>query len=640
MSSRSWEAFRDLLQTRRSRPLLSKTPYSARGLKSDTGSSLVFPRLLAVSNADNVRLLTVSAERARVLGMFRAVVTAQILDRRSLMTSLIIIAAVVFAGISAPAAQRRPSSTVEFRGLTVGEATVQDVVATLGQPRWGDTVKGDSLIYDSARDGHTDSLRFSGGILERVHAATPPGGLTTHLDVLGRLGPPEYRLELQSQFMFEYCRHGLRIWFRRDTGRTIGVAYFKKGQPRVAPGEAKFVDLRWSKNPGEGTPAVFRAGVASEIISPPDLSIFKREGVKSIHDNLEARCLVLEKDGTRMAFLGADLFAFTNHEIAPIREAVRHDGIEFLLFASSHTHSAPDTVGVYGYYPAEYVELVQRKCIDCIKKAAGNLTPATIEVGQCELPLDGARIEQICYNGRNPGIVDPFLTVAKIVTHGSENTSGKTLCTLVHFTCHPERLSGHQGAISSDYVGPLRDKVEHELGGTCIFMNGPLGGMLTPDGIPGADRFDDTDRIGRWVGERAAQLAQNATSTITESPFGFVIRPIEIPVVSPNLLEPLEKGTLKSGLIQGRYRTELARVDIGELQIIAIPGELLPELGFAIRERMTGAVNVIVGLANDEIGYIIPAYDFRAGVYEESMSLGPSAGPQIVGAALELLKSK
>jgi hypothetical protein len=74
------------------------------------------------------------------------------------------------------------------------------------------------------------------------------------------------------------------------------------------------------------------------------------------------------------------------------------------------------------------------------------------------------------------------------------------------------------------------------------------------------------------------------------------------------------------------------------LQIVAIPGELLPELGFALREHMTGAVNVIVGLANDEIGYIIPAYDFRADVYEESMSLGPSAGPQIVDAALELLR--
>jgi hypothetical protein len=231
--------------------------------------------------------------------------------------------------------------------------------------------------------------------------------------------------------MFEYCRHGVRVWFRRDTGKTIGVTYFTKGEPRVAPGEAKLVDLRWSRSPAAGTPAVFRAGVASEIISPTDLSVFKREEARSIHDDLEVRCLVLDKDGEKMAFLGADLFAFTSYEIAPIREAARHDGIDFLLFASSHTHSAPDTVGVYGYYPEQYVQLIQRKCIECVRKAARTLTPVTVEVGQCELPLDGARIEQICYNGRNPGIVDPFLTVARLATHDSGNTPGKTLCTLV-----------------------------------------------------------------------------------------------------------------------------------------------------------------------------------------------------------------
>ena len=572
--------------------------------------------------------------------MFGSVATGHTELKGASMTRLTAILAVVLAGISQPVVYGQPASTVEFRGLAVGEARLQDVVATLDAPRWGDPARGEKLIYDSTREGHTDSLRFRDGRLGRIQAATPPVGLESHLDVLARFGPPEYRLELADQFMFEYCRHGVRIWFRRDTGETIGVAYFTKGGPRVAPGEAKLVDLRMARGPAGVTAAVFRAGVASGVISPTDLSIFKRQGTESIHDDLEVRCLVLDKDGKRIAFLGADLFAFTDHEIAPIREAARHDGIDFLLFASSHTHSAPDTVGVYGYYPEQYVELIQRRCIECVRKATRGLTPVTIEVGQCELPLDGARIEQICYNGRNPGIVDPFLTVARVATHGSGNTPDKTLCALVHFTCHPERLSGYQGAISSDYVGPLRTKVEQELGGTCVFMNGPLGGMQTPDGIPGADRFEDTERIGRWVGDRVAEIARGKMRPITEPAFQFAVRPLEIPVVSPRLLEPLQEGTLKGGLFQGRYRTEVARVDIGELQIVAIPGELLPELGFAIREHMTGAVNVIVGLANDEIGYIIPAYDFRAGAYEESMSLGPSAGPQIVDAALELLRPR
>lgn len=59
---------------------------------------------------------------------------------------------------------------------------------------------------------------------------------------------------------------------------------------------------------------------------------------------------------------------------------------------------------------------------------------------------------------------------------------------------------------------------------------------------------------------------------------------------------------------------------------------------------MTGRQRLIVGLANDELGYIIPGYDFRASggpmtewAYEETMSIGPAAGPMIRHAAIELL---
>ena len=52
---------------------------------------------------------------------------------------------------------------------------------------------------------------------------------------------------------------------------------------------------------------------------------------------------------------------------------------------------------------------------------------------------------------------------------------------------------------------------------------------------------------------------------------------------------------------------------------------------------MKGYPRMIVGLCNDELGYMIPAEDFRKGAYEESMSLGPAAGPVIRRRALELL---
>ncbi|MCH2581911.1 MAG: hypothetical protein MK133_12040, partial [Planctomycetes bacterium] len=60
-------------------------------------------------------------------------------------------------------------------------------------------------------------------------------------------------------------------------------------------------------------------------------------------------------------------------------------------------------------------------------------------------------------------------------------------------------------------------------------------------------------------------------------------------------------------------------------------------LSFELLEKMGGYPRMVVGLCNDELGYIIPAEDFRKGAYEESMSVGPAAGPVLLRRALALL---
>ena len=42
-------------------------------------------------------------------------------------------------------------------------------------------------------------------------------------------------------------------------------------------------------------------------------------------------------------------------------------------------------------------------------------------------------------------------------------------------------------------------------------------------------------------------------------------------------------------------------------------------------------------LANDELGYIIPEYDFRSDSYEETMSQGPATAPIIRETAIRML---
>jgi hypothetical protein len=116
-------------------------------------------------------------------------------------------------------------------------------------------------------------------------------------------------------------------------------------------------------------------------------------------------------------------------------------------------------------------------------------------------------------------------------------------------------------------------------------------------------------------------------------------------------------GTIDRGQPKWNHlRSEIALITLGEASIACIPGELYPEIangGIAhpdgadfevtpqevppIRDLMPGRIKLLFGLANDEVGYIIPKseWDDRAPWlygsserhYGEINSLGPETGP-------------
>ena len=114
-----------------------------------------------------------------------------------------------------------------------------------------------------------------------------------------------------------------------------------------------------------------------------------------------------------------------------------------------------------------------------------------------------------------------------------------------------------------------------------------------------------------------------------------------------------------------RYLSEVAFIQLGEATITGIPGELYPEIAvggiespkgadFAIepqevpplRGQLPGKLNLMVNLANDAIGYIIPKsewdkdapwiYDESEETYGEVVSLGPNTAPIIHQTVIKL----
>ena len=154
------------------------------------------------------------------------------------------------------------------------------------------------------------------------------------------------------------------------------------------------------------------------------------------------------------------------------------------------------------------------------------------------------------------------------------------------------------------------------------------------------DNKERTHAEAKVMGEGLAGIVSDLEKTAQPpSTFAFSIdvRRVEIPVSN---IEFRNRVKDRRPTNRGRIVTEMSLITIGECQILTLPGEVLPEVSFEILEKMKGFPRMLVGLANDQLGYIIPPYDFRDDEYEESMSLGTAAAPVIQETAWRLLEGR
>src|SRR5437667_8540100 len=86
--------------------------------------------------------------------------------------------------------------------------------------------------------------------------------------------------------------------------------------------------------------------------------------------------------------------------------------------------------------------------------------------------------------------------------------------------------------------------------------------------------------------------------------------------------------------------TQLNVVNIGNAQILTIPGEALPNIGYYLKRKMQGEHNLLFGLTNDAFGYILTKVDFNSFKrydYVSRTSLGEMTGEILIEKSLELV---
>jgi len=410
---------------------------------------------------------------------------------------------------------------------------------------------------------------------------------------------------------------GIRFWVRW----VIGLAAMALATSATRPAAA-----------AEGA---FRAGAAAVKITPSlDRTVYIAgyEGnriAESVHDDLWARALVLDDGKTRFAVVACDLIGLSNPRVRRIRERIRAVPKENVLITATHVHSGPDTLGLWGKNPTAsgidpaYMTLLEERIAEAVETAARALKPARLSAGTTTVP------EGLVYNSREP-IQDKELTALRF-----SGADGKTIASVIHYGGHPE--VNKSKALTSDFVHYVREAAEKRFGGVSLFLNGALGGMVTPK-VSG-HTLEEMQRVGEGVGRAAVaalESAQPQPAPALSIKQGTVLLPLE----NDGFKLLLGVKVLDGELVEGKIRTEVWRVDIGPVTWMTIPGEILPKPALALKEKLPGKFRMVVALGNDELGYILDPEDFSRGRYgyERSMSIGAQTWPLLFQAAQELLK--
>lgn len=388
--------------------------------------------------------------------------------------------------------------------------------------------------------------------------------------------------------------------------------------------------------------------------------------------------------------------------------------IDYILISSTHGHEGPDTMGLWGRHesgvPAEsgiqpkYIEFVRKQIAESILEAYKKLKPAKMYAARIQTGAKG-----FVRDSRDPVVIDDTLNVLQFVPIGQD----KPIATLVNWGNHPETLSDTNNYVTSDFAHYLREGLEKgvpakgsfkglpAVPGVAIYLQAAVGGLMTQLRIEVPDVDGTIQNKNNWAKSRALghQLVvkthaalktkeeiKNTAISLWSKEFlltidnryyhiGFNLNLFKRKAEGYNPNLAIDKTNLP------KVRSELGLIRVGAVTFFTMPGELDPEAliggykgefsfnaplvkptnknppdlskapkGPYLKERIPGKYKLFVGLGNDQLGYILPTWNWqvhpnrpyleqaKGDHYEETNSLGPQTLPFLMDMYKHLLK--
>ena len=386
--------------------------------------------------------------------------------------------------------------------------------------------------------------------------------------------------------------------------------------------------------------------------------------IEGVLDYQKVKSIYLNYYGNEVLLISIDCVGLSSNYINKIRKGIN---VNFdINIASTHTHAGIDTMGLWGPIAIDgknklFMDMLVIKTIEVAKSSIANAKEGYLTYGKIDT-LD------IIEDSRAPYIYDSYMHQLRFIPNDLSSSSR-----IIFYGAHAESLRGDNKLLSADFLGYMSEVIKKKTNDNCIYFNGAIGGLIMTKVFDNVDFVNNMKITGSKLAEYALSIKEEKLTdgTLKQKTVKFDVELNNTLFKYYKFLNILGNYCYKNIFTNKYYlKTELSVLQISNLTFVLLPGEIFPELVYGgslinpesnkenpktIKELLDEYNLIVIGLCNDEIGYIIPPSDFLVNEeypyfqdrldtfgenhYEETNSVGENAAYSIIK-ALEKALSK
>ena len=341
----------------------------------------------------------------------------------------------------------------------------------------------------------------------------------------------------------------------------------------------------------------------------------RKDPSTSVHDPLSARVLAFEVGGRKLVLVSIDVIGFYEGADEYLRSALLGE-FELepseLFLAAIHTHAAPTLMidkNRGNPNNVEYTESLRDKLIEVVREALGGMQRVDIGLGIGACPVGANRRElrigkdgtTSIVLGRNPGgTTDKEVLVMKVA-----KVDGTPMVVAFDYATHGTSLGPHNFAISGDVPGLAEQFVEKILGPETIapaFIG--ASGDIDPwfRVLPGFNTepgwVPEPVLLGTLLGEEVVHVYRAIDAVTPVEKIATNLATLQLPARSTNTVSTNSEPWTRPFVIS------VAR--LGDVAFVGLGGEVLTEIGMAIKAGSPCRHTFVITHCNGAAGYLAP----------------------------------